>query len=321
MYSEIVKNLVIDPTMAQVAESPAIESLVGKILWYKDNAPNTRYIWNEHMAAWIPVFGISTDFRTPEASPTVPFDAYYDGSAMGVLEYIPSSSTLSDALYVAEHPGLIAPNASYPYYRVTLFGNDKAMIGYQIVLTGPNQYLLIDENTTQLSNKQPLPFNLYGIQQTKDKGGHIIYVMKKANWNPTNVNSPEILVTNMGFDKSAYDEWFQYPLILRYIANDSKVTGGELSPLFLSPDGQFQETNPDLFYFETQPANPHLASLLSADAIRMFDLSVQADILSLYPQINKPFNADTNPGSYLIGSLPSELSNMILYTGVHQFYV
>jgi hypothetical protein len=321
LYSENTKTLNIDPIKVRITQSPSIETLVGDILWYMDDATGTRFIWNNHLLAWVPEFTTSKNYKNPEESPVVPLEAYYDGSNIGDSKYTPSSVALSDALYIAEHPELIAPDASYPYYRVTLFGNDKAMIGYQIGLTGPNQYLLINENRTKLLNTQPLPFSIYGIQQTRDEEGYIIYIAKKANWNPTNVNPYEILVTNMGFDKSAYDEWFQYPLILRYFANDPKVTGGELVPLFPSPDGQFQETNPNLFYYEKQPANPHVASLLSAHAIEIFEPYVRKDILRLYPQINKPFDADTNPGSYLIGYLPPQLSNMIHYTGVQQFYV
>lgn len=308
-YSESITDVNIDPAKAQK---------IGEVLVYTDAAG--RLLWNEHLQAWVPEFGTSMDYKTPETAPVVPFDAYYDGSKPDASTYIPSSAALSDMLYIAEHPDLISPDASYPYYRVALFGNDKARIGYEIVLTGPNQYLISNENKTEVTNKKPLPFNYFGVQQTKDKDGNIIYVIKKANWNPMPTNERNILVTNMGFDKSAYDEWFKYPLIMRYIEADSSVTGGELVPLFLSPDGQFQETNPNLFYLETQPANPHVAALVSKDLTDIFSQEVQTSIDLLYPQINKPFDEKTNPGSYLIGVLPSGLTNMIHYTGVQTFY-
>ncbi len=309
LYSEAVTNVNIDPAKAQ---------MIGDVLVYTD--VTGRLLWNEHMQAWVPEFGTSMDYKTPEASPIVPFDAYYDGSKPDAITYIPSSAALSDMLYIAEHPDVIPSDASYPYYRVALFGNDKARIGYEIVLTGPNQYLITGENKTEVSNKKPLPFTYLGVQQTKDNNGNVIYVIKKANWNPTPTNEQNILVTNMGFDKSAYDQWFKYPLIMRYIAADSSVTGGELVPLFLSPNGQFQETNPNLFYLETQPANPHVAALVSKDLTGIFSQEVQNSIGLLYPQINKPFDEKTNPGSYLVGVLPSGLTNMIHYTGVQTFY-
>jgi hypothetical protein len=305
LYSEAVTNVNIDPTKAQK---------IGEVLVHTD--ASGRLLWNEHMQAWVPEFGTSMDYKSPETAPVVPFEAYYDGSKPGDAEYVPSSAALSDMLYVAEHPNLIASDASYPYYRVTLFGNDKARIGYEIGLTGPNQYLL-NENKTDTSRTLNRPFAYFGVQQTQDASGDVIYIIKKANWNPD--GEIKIITTNHGFDQAAYNEWFQYPLILKYLTNTPSMTG-ELVPLFLSPDGQFQETNPNLFYYETDPANPNVASLVSADAITMFSPGDQADILSLYPQINKPFDATTNPGSYLIDSLPPEMSNMILVTGVHQFH-
>ncbi len=317
-HSETTKKLDVDPTKVQVTES---DPDIGKIYWYRDEAnDNARYIWNEHIQAWTPEFGTSMEYAQPELSPYVSIDAYYDGSKVGDPIFIPSSVTLSDALYLIEHPDLIKEeSAGYPYYRVTLFGNNKYRVGYELVLTGPNQYLLADENKTDVSRSLDRPFAYFGVQQTKDTSGNIIYVIKKANWNPTEANPEQILTTNMGFDKAAYEEWFKYSLILTYLSNSTSMTG-ELVPIFPSPAGQYQADNANSFFYETQPPSPHVAGLQSVDAIQMFDPTTQALINLLYPQINKPFDAKTNPGSYLIGALPNELSNMILSTAVHQFY-
>lgn len=317
-YSENANTLNIDPLKVRVIQSPSIESHIGEILWYMDETTGARFIWNSNLLAWVPEFKTSMDYKNPEASPVVPLEAYYDGSNVGDPEYAPSSVALSDALYAAEHPELIASDATYPYYRATLAWSNETVIGYEIALTGPNQYLITDENKTDVARVLNRPFAYFGVQQTKNKDGSIIYIIKKANWNPTQLNEDEILTFNMGFDKSRYEEWFKYQLILDKVTDPH--TTGELSPVFPYEFGVYH-FNKDSFYVERQGHNPSVASLLDTSMINMFEPEIRQRIIDLYNGVGRQFDPNTNRMSILIGSLPLDLSNMILYTSVHQFYI
>lgn len=306
LYSEAVTNVNIDPTKVQK---------IGEVLVYTD--ATERLLWNEHMQAWVPEFGTNMDYAHPELSPSVPLEAYYDGSKPGDAMYIPSSVALSDALYVAEHPSLIASDATHPYYRVALAVDETGPNGYYITLTGPNQYLLTDQNTTYISRKENKPFAYFGMQQTSDENGNIIYIVKRASWNPTAEDPNGIVTMNMGFDKGQYEGWIRYPLIFKFLDVDAHPPG-ELLPVFPYEYNSYR-FSPDSFSYSTDKPNPNVAALLNTDMIAMFEPGEQQNIKNLINGYNIPFDAKTNPGSYLLSSLPPELSNMILYTGVQSW--
>lgn len=306
LYADGIANIDIDPAKAQK---------IGELLVYTTDTG--RLIWNENMAAWTPEFQASMDYTHPELSPSVPFEAYYDGSKPGDAVYVPSSIALSDQLYVAEHPNLIAPDASRPAYRVTLAWSDSTVVGYELTLRGPNSYLLSPGEVTVIDRTINKPFAYFGVQQTVDKNNNTIYVIKKANLNPTPENTNAILTTNQGFDQAKYNEWFQYPLILKYLTNDSTMTG-ELNPMFPYEFGTYR-FDVNTFLTEGQGPNPHVARLLNTGMISMFDAETQQEIKDLYNGVGKQFDVNTNPMSFGIDGLPLELSNMILFTSVQQF--
>ena len=318
LYSENTKTLNIDPIKVRVTQSPSIETLVGEILWYMDNSTGTRFIWNNRLSAWVPEFTTSKNYKNPEESPVVPLEAYYDGSKIGDSEYVPSSVALSDALYIAEHPELIAPDASYPYYRISLSVNKVGPNGYIIALTGPNQYLLTEQNTTKISRKNNKPFVYFGMQQTTDQMGNTIYIIKRASWNPTDENPNGIVAMNMGFDKDRYEAKIQYPLIFKFLDGEAHPPG-ELIPVF-PYNYDTNQFSPNTFSYSNDEPNPNVAALLNTNLISMFEDATQHQIKGLIKGYNKPFDAQTNPGSYLIPSLPPELSNMILFTSTQSWY-
>lgn len=297
----------IDPSKAQK---------IGELLVYSD--ASGRLIWNEHMAAWTPEFGTNMDYSRPELSPYVPLDAFYDGSKPGDATFVPSSVALSDRLYLAEHPEIIAADATFPYYRITLAWSDQTVVGYEIALTGPNQYLLTDEPKTDTSRNVNRSFAYFGLQQTLDRNNNIIYGIKKANLNPTPTEPDAILATTQGFDEATYDEWFQYAIIYKYLTNTPSMTG-EITPMFPLELGVYR-FDKNTFFSEGQPVNPNVASLLNTEMIAMFDADTQQEIIDLYNGVGKQFDATTNRMSISLDSLPPDLSNMILYTTVHQFY-
>lgn len=300
-YRDGQTSVDIDPLKVQV---------VGDLLVYTTDAG--RLIWNENKAAWTPEFSTSMDYAHPELSPSVPFEAFYDGSKPGDAVYIPSSVALSDALYVSEHPELIADNATYPHYRAALTWSDETVVGYQIVLTGPNQYLLPKDVTTQIDRNTPKPFVYFGMQQTRDRSNNVIYVIKKANWNPTEASPNAVLTTNMGFDKARFEAMIQYDAIFERLSNNVNMSG-EIVPNFPYNFGVYRFDN-DTFYASRQGKNPNVASLLSTEMLSMFDIAVQQAILDLYNGVGKPVDAATNPGSTLIGSLPDDFTNMIHFS-------
>ncbi len=318
LYSENTKTLNIDPIKVRITQSPFIETLVGEILWYMDDATGTRFIWNNHLSAWVPEFLTNTDYAHPEISPFVPLEAFYDGSKPGDEKYTPSSVALSNMLYVAEHPGMIAADAFYPYYRVSLSVNKAGPNGYIVALTGPNQYLLTEQNTTKVSRNQNKPFTYFGMQQTTDQRGNTIYIIKRASWNPTTENPNGIVIMNMGFDKKRYEEQIQYPLIFKFLDGESHPPG-ELVPVFPYNYGTNQ-FSPDTFSYSNDKPNPNVALLLDTNMITLFEDTTQYQIKGLIKGYNKPFDAETNPGSYLIPSLPPELSNMILFTSTQSWF-
>lgn len=318
MYSGNTYTLNIDPLKVRITQSPSIESLVGEILWYTDDKVGTRFIWNDHLSAWVPEFTTSMDYKKPEESPAVPFEAYYDGSRISDPEYAPSSVALSDMLYVAEHPSMIAADASYPYYRVSLSVNKSGPNGYIIALTGPNQYLLTEQNTTKILRNQNKPFAYFGMQQTTDQKGNTIYIIKRASWNPTTENPNGIVTMNMGFDKDQYEAQIQYPLIFKFLDGESHPPG-ELIPVF-PYNYDTNQFSPNTFSYSNDEPNPNVAALLNTSMISMFEDATQHQIKGLIKGYNKPFDAETNPGSYLIPSLPPELSNMILFTSTQSWF-
>lgn len=304
LYSEAVTNVNIDPSKVQK---------IGDLLVYADSFG--RLIWNENNAAWTPEFTASMDFAHPELAPSVPFEAYYDGSKPGDTVYIPSSVALSDQLYVTEHPNLIAADASYPRYRVTLAWSDTTVVGYEITLRGPNSYLLPPDEVTQINRQVNKPFAYFGVQQTQDPSGDTIYVIKKANANPGGEIS--VLATNQGFDKAIYDLLITYPRFSNEITNKPSMTH-ELNPMFPYDFGTYR-FNKNTFYADTQGANTNVAETLNTGMISMFDATTQQEIKDLYNGVGIQFDVNTNPMSFGLDSLPSDLTNMILYTTFVQF--
>lgn len=315
LYSENITTLDFDPTKVRTTQSPSIDSLDGKLLWYMDDTIGKRFIWNHYLSAWVPEFETNMDYAHPELSPSVPLKAFYDGSKPKDTKYIPSSVALSDMLYVAEHPGMIATDASYPYYRVSLSVNKAGPNGYIIALTGPNQYLLTEQNTTKISRNKNRPFAYFGMQQTTDQRGNTIYIIKRASWNPTTENPNGIVTMSMGFDKDRYEERIQYPLIFKFLDGEA----GELIPVFPYNYGTNQ-FSPNTFSYGYDKPNPNVAALINTNMISMFEDTTQRQIIGLANGHGVPFDAQTNPGSYLIPSLPPELSNMILFTSTQSWF-
>jgi len=298
LYTEAATNLNIDPSKAQK---------IGEQLVYVTDFG--RLIWNEHMAAWTPEFPTSMDYEHSDTAPVVPFDAYYDGSPPDAAVYIPSSVTLSDRLYFAEHPGVIAPDAAHPHYKV----NMENTFGYMVSIYPVNDASFPPSELTQVTFRGPKPFEYFGIQQTEDSSGRKIVVIKKANWNPDAADpSNTILPTNMGMDKFIYDQAVEYPLMFKYLT-DSREAVGQMMPFFLPPSGS--SVRPEADFREVGSLeSPAVFALQSQNDISVFPQEVQSAILAMYPRAGENFEATTNPKSINLAEFPSGLSNMILYT-------
>lgn len=288
----------IDPSKAQK---------IGDLLVYSDAAG--RLIWNEHLASWTPEFGTSLDYMNSESAPMVPFDAYYDGSKPDDSVYIPSSATLSDRLYFAEHPGIISVDSPHPHYKV----NMENTFGYMISIYPVNEASFPPSELTQVKFKEPKSFEYFGIQQTEDLSGNKIIVIKKANSNPdaTDPNNT-IHTTNMGMDKFIYDQAVEHPLMFKFLT-DSREAVGQMMPMFLPPPGNSVRPESDFREVGTLES-PAVFALQSQDDINIFPQEVQNLILAMYPRAGENFDATTNPKSINLTELPPGLSNMILYT-------
>ncbi len=292
LHSETVTNINIDPANAQK---------IGEVLVYTE--ASGRYIWNDEQQAWTPEFTTSLEYTKPELSPYVPMEAYFDGSA-----------ALSAQLYMAEHPGLIEADASYPHYMIN-FENSE---GYHISLIPVNRNAFPADMITDISAKKNKPFEYLGLQQTKDSDGNIIYVVVKENWNPTPENEQQTLPTFHGFDKASYQEWIKYPLILKYLAND-QTTVGQLLPVFPAPPGSYVEPTSTYAYWG-QPPNPFVRALVGQeDAIRIFPVDVQQAIIAMNAKVGENYDPVANPKSISLAELPEGLSRMILYTGMESW--
>lgn len=290
LYSEAVTNVNIDPTKAQK---------IGDILVYTD--ASGRLLWNERAAAWVPEFSTSLDYAHPETAPYVPLDAYEDGSA-----------ALSADLYIAEHPGLIEADASYPYYMVNLI-NQR---GYEISLRPTNAVSFPESEVTQINRNVPKPYEYLGMQQTTDARGNVIYVIVKQNWNPGN-QQDQYLPTFQGFDAAAFKDWIKYPLIFKHLSNQTDMNA-ELVPVFPAPPGS-NVTPADAFSYDDQSKNPFVRALTQQAVINIFPQDIRALILEMYPRAGDNFDAVNNPKSIQLDQLPEELSRMILYTGIRSW--
>lgn len=286
IHSEEVTSLSIDASKAQK---------VGDVWVYTD--ASGRYLWNDERQAWAPEFTTSMDYTHPELAPFVPMDAYTDGSA-----------ALSAQLYMAEHPGLIEADASYPHYMVNVENSE----GYHISLIPVNRNAFPADKITTLTANTNKPFEYLGLQQTTDSAGHVIYVVVKENWNPVPGNESQTLPTFHGFDKAAYNEWIKYPLILKFLTNDTNPFG-QLLPIFPAPPGSYAEPAETYAYW-SQPANPHVRALNGQNSITIFPADIQAAIKAMYAKVGENYDPVTNPKSISLSQLPEGLSRMILYT-------
>jgi hypothetical protein len=213
-----------------------------------------RVFWNKEKLCWVPEFGMSAIDKHPEAAPYVPLLAYYDGSAH-----------YSTAVYIAEHPGLIDPEASYPYYVASVRWTPGSIGGifFRVGVIGDG--FNIFPNETKISYKVNKPYAYLGIQQTTDESGSIIYVIVKDSWNPTEANRDQSLPIYLGLDKTSYEEFAQYPLLFLFTSN-KKDMPGEIMPIF--PASTMKDVS--RLSDENNPANPHVASLQNADVIKLF---------------------------------------------------
>lgn len=311
IYGEVT-NLNFNPEKVQTTVTADGQ----KVRWYRDETTNSRYVWNPELNSWTPEFTTSLDYAHPETSPKVAKPAYDDGSKPGE-PYFPSSVTLSDMLHLAEHPDLISKAASHPYYKVNVnWDSTGAYYSISIVRDGRGGFTGPEE--TRLSYKIPKSFAYFGLQQTTDDSGNIIYVVKKANWNPTTENPNGILPTNQGFDKATYERRIQYPITSKALSNATDMSG-EWVPVFPSPPGTFG-FNPATFSFRGESTNPFVAKLQNPSTINIFD--ERQFIINIFNAINsdnQPVAGPRNPNSVALKSLPLQLSNMILYTGLYSW--
>ena len=265
-----------------------------------------RVFWNEQKGYWTPEFTMSEDFTNPESAPYVPLEAYFDGSAH-----------YSAAVYIVEHPGLIAADASHPYYKINGAFSSKGAIGYEISLMGMAQESMPGESSTPISYKTAKPFYYMGIQQTKDSSGAVIYVVDKDNWNPTTEKPDQTTPTFHGFDEKAYRELIQYERFKALISNKVNMPG-ELVPVLPVPPGRYLYS-PDEFIYNTDASNPHVAALADQDFFSMLPADVQAQINNMLDKAGAPFDSVTNPRHVVLNELPPELSNLLLYTGLREW--
>jgi len=291
MYSETVKNLEIDSENVQVIEG---------FLVYNDSTG--RFIYHNELDVWVPEFTTNIDYTHPELSPYVPMEAYDDGSA-----------ALSAQLYMAEHPGLIEPDAPYPHYMVNVENTE----GYHISLIPINRNAFSSDQITQITGKTNKPFEYLGLQQTTDAKGNVIYVVVKENWNPAPGKEDRTLPTFHGFDEEAYLHWIKYPLILKFLANDASVIG-QLLPIFPAPPGSYAESASEYEYWN-EPANPAVRALNGQEAIAIFPQDIRSAIIAMYLKVGENYDAKTNPKSTPLSELPKELSRLILYTGMESW--
>lgn len=266
-----------------------------------------RVFWNKEKLYWIPEFSMSQDYLLSENVPYVPLDAYFDGS-----------THYSAAVYIAEHPGLIANDASYPYYKINVAANRTGVIGFEISIIGMAEASVPGEPSTKISYKTPKPFYYLGLQQTKDNLGAVIYVVVKGNWNPTTENPDRTTPTFQAFDEAVYRKSIEGVFFKMLLSNKFDMPG-ELVPVFPAPSGRYVAPANE-FSYNIDLNNPHVAALMNQDLFSLLPSEIQAKINHMLDQAGAPFDAVTNPRHVVLKELPPELSNMLLYTGLRAWY-
>lgn len=263
------------------------------------DSQGNRVFWNKEKGYWVQEFGMGAIDKTPSDSPFVPLDAYYDGS-----------SHYSAAIYIAEHPNLIAGDAAHPYFKAIIrYTPSDVSRSIFYICIAQEDIPSHQPGKTDISYKINKPFAYLGLQQTKDHSGQVIYVMAKDSWNPTDEHPDQTLPTFLGFDKATYEDWAQYPTIFNITSNKTDM-GGEVVPIFPSPE----LTDINALRYENQDLSPNVAHLQNQQAINLFAES--ADIQAIFDQIAKGETLTTSTNFASLSALPPELSNMLLLAGV-----
>lgn len=232
--------------------------------------------------------------KHPEAAPYVPIEAYYDGS----VHY-------STAVYIAEHPGVIDPKASYPYYKASVkwvpYSKGYIFFTFGVIADGFG----IFPNETDISYKVSKPYAYLGLQRTADQSSNVIYIIVKDSWNPTDANHDQTLPVYLGFDQASYESWMQYTVLLDFTSNAINMPG-ELIPVI--PASTMKDVS--TLNYGNQPASPHVASLQNADVINLFPEHNKIQALINKITNGEVLTAATN--NVALASLPAGLSDMIL---------
>ncbi len=177
LHSETAKDVTIVPE--SIAVTASTDTSVTEIITGKD-ASGQRYIWNGDAGGWVTDFTVDTDYTKPAEAPFLERSGFTDGSANLIV-----------ALYNAEHPEIISPNAIMPYYKLRINGQ-QPNTWYILSLYQDNQYLYKDEQeTVQPFKKSEAPYGFAGLLRSADSQGREIDVICQVKRNPKNgdVNS------------------------------------------------------------------------------------------------------------------------------------